>query len=100
MTVAVHFAATATTDALPKIARGFDGLKALIGGAAENAELLVNHPERKVQFMIYFASFEDSHAFLKANAEKLMQPFRGMLQDVKGPFFLALEGEIESARSR
>src|SRR5262245_39828699 len=96
MTVAVHFAATASADALPKITRAFDGVKALIAGQAENAELLVNHPDRQVQFMIYFASFEDSQAFLKTNGEKLMQPFRGMLQDVAGPFFLALEGQIES----
>jgi hypothetical protein len=96
MTVAVHFAATASTDALPKIARAFEGLKPLLAkaGAHERSELLVNHPERKVQFLVYFSSFEESHAFLKAHGEALMLPFRGMVQDVAGPFFLALEGEI------
>ena len=42
------------------------------------------------------ASFEDSQAFLKSHAEPLMLPFKGMLQNVAGPFFLALEGEIGS----
>jgi hypothetical protein len=96
MTVAVHFAATTTTDALPKIARGFDGLKPLLEGfqGYERAELLVNHPKRRVQFLVYFGSFEDSQAFLKKHAEEMMQPFRGMVQEVAGPYFMALEGRI------
>ena len=96
MTVAVQFAATATTDALPKIARAFESLEPLLAPLCERSELLVNHQQRQVQFLVYFASFEDSQAFLKSHAERLMLPFKGMLQNVAGPFFLALEGEIGS----
>jgi hypothetical protein len=96
MTVAVHFAATASADALPKITRAFDGLKALLQGfqGYESAELLVNHPQGQVQFLLYFGSLEDSKAFLKKHSAAMMQPFRGMVQNVGGPYFLALEGAI------
>jgi hypothetical protein len=96
MTVAVHFAATAPTESMPEIARAFEKLKPLLAksGAHERSELLINHPERKVQFLVYFASFEESHAFLKKHGDALMDPFRDMVDNVAGPFFLALEGEI------
>ena len=96
MTVAVQFAATATTDALPKIARAFKGLEPLLkkSRAYERSELLVNHPERKVQFLLYFTGFEEAQAFFKAHADEVIQPFRGMVQNAAGPFFLAVEGQI------
>src|SRR4051812_13329739 len=96
MTVAVQFAATATSDALPKIARAFDAVKPLLAPVCERSELLINHQQRQVQFLVYFPNFEDSQAFLKKNAGPMLQPFLGMLQNVSGPFFLALEGEIGS----
>src|SRR5439155_24815441 len=47
MTVAVQFAATATTDALPKIARAFESLEPLLAPLCERSELLVNHKQRQ-----------------------------------------------------
>lgn len=96
MSVVMHIAGTATTDALPKIARAFDGLQPRLAAAPalERSELLVNPAERKVQFLLTFASFEDAQAFMKSHAGALLAEFQGLVNDVAGPFFLALDGEV------
>lgn len=96
MSVVMHIAGTATTDALPKIARAFDALQPRLSAARalERSELLVNHAERKVQFLLTFSSFEDAQAFMKGHAAALLAEFQGMVKDVAGPFFFALDGEV------
>jgi len=96
MSVVMHIAGTATSDALPKIARAFDALQPRLAAARalERSELLVNHPERKVQFLLTFTGFEDAQVFMKDHAPALLAEFQGMVRDVSGPFFFAVEGGI------
>jgi heme-degrading monooxygenase HmoA len=93
MSVIIHIAGTAGTDAIPKLREAVALIQPLLEAAPgyERAELLANHPERKVQVLLQWRSFEEGMAFLKTSGMQVFLPFTGLMKDATAPMFFAVQ---------
>ena len=60
----------------------------------ESAEVLVNHADARVQFLMQFASFEEALAFTKERFNDLRAKFADIVNDTSPPLYFAVESQI------
>ena len=94
MSVMIHMAGSASSEAIPKLREAVAIVRPLLESSTgyERAELLVNHRESKVQVLLQWRSFEEGMAFLKNAGPDVFLPFTGLMKNTLGPVFFAIEG--------
>ena len=98
MSVTLQLVGAAIPSAIPKLATVLKERERWFKRAAgfELGEVLVNHPEAKVQFMIQFSTFEEALAFTKEEFHTLRGMFEGIVDEVSPPYFFAVESDIRA----
>ena len=97
MSVTMQLVGAANPSAIPRLATVLkeraSWFKRVPG--FELGEVLVNHPESKVQFMVQFSTFEEALAFTKEEFHVLRGMFEGIVDEVSPPYFFAVESEVK-----